>query len=138
MGRNLRNTVSVLLAVIILITSNGIVLASHTCLKKSTTTVSLFQSKSCCGKAKMNSCDSRKTDSVKRNCCLNSTSYHKTTVSTLPAVKSLVQSALPVTSLLRVPVNFTTAIIGLVSSIKPPPLITEGRDLLKLFSIFLI
>src|SRR3569832_1684288 len=86
MGKVSKNIFYVLMAVIVLITSNGIILASHTCLKNSNTKVSLFQNKSCCGKTKK-TCESTETKAVKSNCCNSSVSYHKVNVNTVPVQK---------------------------------------------------
>jgi hypothetical protein len=137
MSRVSRNIFSVLLSVIVLITSNGIVLAYHTCLKNSNTNVSLFQNKSCCGKTKK-SCESTERKSVKSNCCVSSFSYHKVSVNTVPQGKQFAGAdviAVPVFTLVSLPA-FNS--FGFPIPVKPPLLKNCGKELLKQLSIFRI
>jgi hypothetical protein len=125
------------MTVVILITSNGLVLASHTCLKKSDTTVSLFKSKSCCGKTKK-SCESSEQNSLKSNCCVSSVSYHKVSVNSLPLVKQVIEMHL-FTALVA---DFLTTPVSVAASAsviaKPPLLHSGGSDLLIQISTFRI
>lgn len=136
MRRRGRSIVSFFMGVIILITSNGIVLASHTCLKDSKTSVTLFKNKNCCGKIN-STCDSTEKKSLKSNCCLSSVTYHKTDVSTVPVQKPAIHSYF-LNSIPAWRIIFSSPLFGSQFSIQASPLITGGSDLLNLISIFRI
>jgi hypothetical protein len=137
MSKFLRNIFSVLMAVIVLITSNGIVLASHTCLKKADTKVSLFQNKSCCSKSNK-SCESADTKSVKSNCCISSVSYHKVSVNSLPSGKKAIDSKLLLTPVSVIASAQPVSVFIPSMSVKPPLLFHGGKDLLIHVSTFRI
>jgi hypothetical protein len=80
-----RKYISALVAVVILISSNGIVLATHSCFSKAETKVSLFSHKGCCSQKKKN-CHSTTHSSEKKissNCCRLTISYHKSDVNSI-------------------------------------------------------
>jgi hypothetical protein len=74
MKKALEIILSCLIAASVLFASTGVVIASHVCFKNGKSTVSFFESKSCCSKND-NSCSH--VPAVKRNCCQFSISYHK-------------------------------------------------------------
>jgi len=80
MKKGIRSLISVLLAISVLISSTGVVIASHVCLKKGQADVSFFQSKSCCSKYHK-SCEP--VPVVKKKCCQLSVSYHKLQVNSV-------------------------------------------------------
>ena len=70
-----------LLAMVIFISSGGVVLAVHYCSKKSNKEISLFSNNSCCSK-KSSHCDKKNsTSSLKKKCCDLKVSYHKVDIS---------------------------------------------------------
>ncbi len=83
--------VSVFLGAIILISSNGIVLASHNCFSKPGTEVSLFEHKGCCSKGKKN-CHAIpvKETAFTKKCCQLTISFHQADVSSLLVKTSLI------------------------------------------------
>jgi hypothetical protein len=137
MGKVSRNIFSLVMALVMLITSNGIVLASHTCLKKSSTKVSLFESKGCCKQSKK-SCESMQAKSFKSRCCVSSISYHKVNVNAEPTQKQVVD--IPLFALPALALITTQVINPFVSSlsVKPPLLFQGGTELLKQLSSFRI
>jgi hypothetical protein len=137
MSRVVRNLLSVLMAVIVLVSSNGIVLASHTCLKKSNTTVSLFKSKSCCSKTKK-PCESGETKSVKARCCVSSVSYHKVNVNTVLVQRHVFLAQMLAAPVLTILTSQPFSVIDSPINFKPPLLNDGGKDLLKQVSSFRI
>lgn len=85
MKKGIKSFISLLLAASVLISSTGVVIASHVCLKKGQADVSFFQSKSCCSKHH-SSCSP--VPVVKKKCCQLSVSYHKLELNSIVKVAS--------------------------------------------------
>jgi len=85
MKKGLRNIVAFLLTASVLFASTGVVVASHICLKKKKSDVSLFESKSCCSNHDKG-CGP--VPVLKKNCCQFSISYHKLEVNSITKVSS--------------------------------------------------
>ena len=82
MKSRLKKIVAVILGVVILISSNGLVLASHSCFSKSETDVSLFSHKGCCSNKKKN-CHSlpSQENTYTKKCCELRISFHQVDIS---------------------------------------------------------
>jgi hypothetical protein len=82
MNKRFRNIFSVILSVIVLVSSNGIVLASHSCISKHETEVSVFRISGCCSKDKTN-CHSRLSGEIvmTKKCCQLNLTFHRVDVS---------------------------------------------------------
>lgn len=82
MKSRLNKIVAIILGVVILISSNGLVLASHSCFSKSETDVSLFSHKGCCSN-KMKNCHSlpAQENAFTKKCCELRISFHQVDVS---------------------------------------------------------
>ncbi len=86
MNPRFKNTIALLLSVAILVSSNGIVLAAHTCFSKAETKVSLFKATGCCSTEKLNDLNEHHADGCHdsigpKKCCQLSLSFHKVDVS---------------------------------------------------------
>ena len=80
--KSIKNSLAIFLGVVILISSNGIVLASHSCSVKPGTDVSLFEHKGCCSNGKMNChADYPGINSLTKKCCQLTITFHKVDVS---------------------------------------------------------
>ena len=66
-----------LIAFIILVTSNGVVLAIHTCLFTSDKSVTLFAEKSCCDAEKKSCNDKSDCNDLTSACCKSEIAYNK-------------------------------------------------------------
>ena len=130
-------SIAFILALIILVSSNGVVLAVHTCLSKAATEVSLFGNKGCCSENK--SCrDKGERSVVSAKCCNISFSFHKTDVSSVPQKSSFTPGnfsfpAYAIQDLFTL--RFSSAFS--IASLKAPPGIS-GKGLLRIISIFRI
>jgi len=73
-----RKILSLFLTLAILVSSSGVVLASHICLAKPVSHVSLFTSEDCCSK-KSKSCNEHPAPvaSFEKKCCLMKISFHQ-------------------------------------------------------------
>jgi hypothetical protein len=83
-NKGLKNILSFFLAVLILFSSTGIVIASHICIKSKKTDVFLFKAKGCCSKMQ-GECSSlpASAEQFKNHCCQLSISYVKLDVTSL-------------------------------------------------------
>lgn len=96
MIRGVRHVLSVLLAFVVLGTSNGVVFAVHTCLKEAVTEVSIFQNDDCCEEKPVKSCCSKPVaKNTKKDCCTISVGYSKLEVVSPATAKQLCSIATP-------------------------------------------
>ena len=138
MKARLKKFISLLLGVIITISSGGVVVASHSCLKKPGTEVSLFQHKGCCSKGKKN-CHSASSpgQAFTKKCCQLTVSFHKVDVSSLPVKKNFIHADVFIRNFA---VQNTIALQNYSAKLfqnKAPPKLA-GRTLLTSISIFQI
>lgn len=130
MMRVFRSGFAIFMALGILVSSSGLVLAAHTCLTSSKTEVSLFKHHGCCAKQKK-SCHEITTKETTGKCCNLKVSLHKIDVSSTfsqerspeNVITPFIQS-LPFVSL---PLSITCIQIGSGTSPPEPP---GGIDLL--------
>ena len=91
MKSRLKNIVAFFLGVIILLSSNGIVLATHSCFSRPGTQVSLFSHKGCCSKGKKD-CHRIPAgeNTFTKKCCQLKISFHKVDVSSFLSKANLI------------------------------------------------
>ena len=76
--------ISLFLSLSIFISSSGVVLASHICLLRPVTKVSLFSANSCCKKSSSSCHSKHSTESTfEKRCCLMKISFHQVNVSAI-------------------------------------------------------
>ena len=100
MKRKLNKALAIFLGVIVLISSSGVVLASHQCFSKPETDVSLFSHNGCCSKKKKK-CHALPVceKAFAKKCCQLTITFHKIDVSSIDHkvnILSLTSFALPV------------------------------------------
>jgi len=94
MKKGFKIFLSIVLAASVLFASTGVVIASHICLKKNKSDISLFESKSCC-KSHNKSCSP--VPVIKKKCCQLSVSYHKLEVNSVAkSASALDEISIPV------------------------------------------
>ncbi len=131
MKRTFKNITSVFLALIVFISTNGIVVAAHNCFSNHKTEVSLFHKK-CCSKEK-EQCHSKPVNenTFSKKCCEIKISYHKVETNT-PLVKNISVKNLNLFSseiLFSSVTPFFSQALAFCSA-KAPPLISSGISLL--------
>ncbi len=131
MKSRFKNIVSIFLSLVVLVSSNGIVVASHNCFSQHKTEVSLFEKK-CCSKGK-EQCHSKPVteNAFAKKCCDLKITYHKIDVKT-PLAKTisiqqlnLFPAELLFSSVLLFSQNISASFFN-----KAPPLIHSGVSLL--------
>jgi hypothetical protein len=126
-----KNILSIFLSLVVLVSSNGIVVAAHNCFSQHKTEVSLF-SKKCCSKEK-EQCHSKPAmeDTFAKKCCELKITYHKVDVKA-PLVKN---ASIQHLNLFSNPISFSSPSffsdnISISSFNKAPPCIRSGVALL--------
>ena len=126
-----KNIISVFLALIVFVSSNGIVVAAHNCFSGHKTEVSLFE-KECCTKGK-EKCHSKPAEenTFTKKCCELKITYHKIDVKTPLAKTSSIGhfNFFPTQLLFSSASLFPGDIFSFVFN-KAPPLIHPGNALL--------
>ena len=134
----LKRFLAVALAVVVFISSGGVVLAVHICSKNSNKEVSLFSNKTCC--SKLTPCATGEVPkTIKKNCCNLKITYHKVDISSIHSELSnfLVQA------ITIVPINFENEFVQevflkSVLTNKAPPFFIGGKTFLSISQNYLI
>ena len=138
MKPSIQKLISVFLGLIILVSSTGVVLASHSCFSKPGTDVSLFSHKGCCSKGKMNChADPQKETSFSKKCCQLKITFHKVDVSSILLKSNLVQADCLPLAFSTIDFSFTNNFseTRLLNKAPPKP---AGRELLTAISLLQI
>jgi len=127
----LNRSLVLLLTLAFLVSTTGIVLASHRCLASAQQTISLYSHTGCCGKD--NSCEKLPADEdqLASRCCVTEFSFHKIDISSAvpehPSQDAVVLTgAVPVQFILNVPTDNGMQVF----SDHSPPLLQGGKTLL--------
>jgi hypothetical protein len=134
-----KNILSVFLSLVVLVTSNGIVVAAHNCFSQHKTEVSLF-SKKCCQKEK-EQCHSKPAmeNTFAKKCCELKITYHKADVKTLLIKNASIQHLnLFSNPILFSSFSFFSDNISIFAFNKAPPYIHSGVALLHSISLLQI
>ena len=129
---------AVVLAVVVFISSGGVVLAVHICSKNSNKEVSLFSNKTCCSKVS-HCANGELPQKIKKNCCDLKITYHKVDISSIHSELT----NFPLQSLAIAPIIFENEFVQKVflKSVltnKAPPFFTGGKSFLSISQNYLI
>src|SRR5262245_33148600 len=78
-NRMVRKIIALLLSFIVLVSTTGVVMATHTCLAGSVRNVSLFEGKNCCQEENTPCQDpGSREEHIAARCCITEFTYHRT------------------------------------------------------------
>jgi len=82
MKKHFKKRIALLLSVIVLVSSNGIVVSAHSCFSSHSTEVSFFNQDNCCSKEKKK-CHSKPVDenTIRKSCCNIVVTFHRLDIS---------------------------------------------------------
>jgi len=139
MKKHIRNKIALILSVIILVSSNGVVLSAHSCFSSHVTKISLFGHKGCCSGEKKK-CDTNPSseNTFHKSCCSFAVTYHRVDVSS-PVVKIgnfSCPSLFPEHIISFSRISFLRSFV--LKNTQTPPLIAAGTDRLHAISLLKI
>jgi hypothetical protein len=131
--------IALCLALVVFISSGGVVMAVHYCSKQANKEVTLFKNNTCCSK-NSSACESfPASKSLKKKCCDLKVTYHKIDISTVFSEKVTPDvQALIVIDFLNNFSFFAPPVYNSSLANKAPPFFTGGRTFLSISQQFLI
>lgn len=131
--------IAFILALVVFISSGGVVLAVHYCSKKTNKEVSLYNDHSCCSQ-KSKSCDSKNKDHLFKNkCCDLKVTYHKIDISSIfSEIQPLILTCNLFSDFNFQSYLFPSAFYFCQLTNKAPPFYTGGKSFLHISQLLLI